>query len=296
MSALNIFSNRNPLNGNTPAQDEMIRRSYELMKSQEASGQSAQAQPVETKTTTTGVPAKGVKVYRAPANIKVGYVNGGNNNSSDETTSDIAQIYEVLAPMAGDYMNAQAEQIGMAQQSMGPLAANTMGTTTSGLGNYTYNRLMRPQVDTMRDELRVQGYAAQLNKLLSDKLNEARNRYNRSSSGNGNKTSGGKSGSGVTKIDDVEDEEKKGGGKKTGDDNVSSVSTVPSTAKQGEYNVGTATVNGETRIVTKNNKDNSYRISGVGSYRPGSSDWEDAKKKYNVKLNAYPGSNPLLTF
>ena len=99
---------------------------------------------------------------------------------------DITQIYETLAPMAGDYMNAQAEQIGMAQQSMGPLAANVQGSTTSGLGNYTYNRLMRPQVDTMRDEIRVQGYANQLNRLLSDALNNARNNYNRSGGGGGN--------------------------------------------------------------------------------------------------------------
>lgn len=103
--------------------------------------------------------------------------------TSAPVSSDVAQVYEVLAPMAGDYANAQAEQIGMAQQSMGPLAAQTMGTTTSGLGNYTYNRLMRPQVDVMRDEILVQGYANQLNRLLSDELNKARDRYNKSGSG-----------------------------------------------------------------------------------------------------------------
>lgn len=105
--------------------------------------------------------------------------------------NDITEIYETLAPMAGDYANAQAEQIGMAQQSMGPLAAQTMGTTTSGLGNYTYNRLLRPQVDTMRDEIMVQGYANQLNRLLSDRLNEARNRYNKSQNSGGGTTPGG---------------------------------------------------------------------------------------------------------
>lgn len=115
---------------------------------------------------------------------------------------EITKIYETLAPMAGDYANAQAEQIGMAQKSMGPLAANTMGTTTSGLGNYTYNRLMRPQVDTMRDEIMVQGYANQLNRLLSDKLNEARNRYNRSGNGGGDDDDDpdNKGTTGVTKI------------------------------------------------------------------------------------------------
>jgi hypothetical protein len=98
---------------------------------------------------------------------------------------EITQIYETLAPMAGDYANAQAEQIGQAQRSIGPMAANVMGQSqTAGLGNYTYNRLMRPQVDTMRDEIRTQGYANQLNRLLSDALNNARNRYNKSGGGN----------------------------------------------------------------------------------------------------------------
>lgn len=98
---------------------------------------------------------------------------------------EITQIYETLAPMAGDYANAQAEQIGQAQRSMGPMAANVMGQSqTSGLGNYTYNRLMRPQVDSMRDEILVQGYTNRLNRLLSDALSNAQRNYNRSGGGN----------------------------------------------------------------------------------------------------------------
>lgn len=128
---------------------------------------------------------------------------------------DITQIYETLAPMAGQYANAQAEQIGQAQQSMGPLAANTMGTTTSGLGNYTYNRLMRPQVDVMRDEILVEGYRNQLNRALSDAYNTARRNYSRrSSGGNGNKTSNSGKKTGVTTIGDVVDKST-GSGKTT---------------------------------------------------------------------------------
>lgn len=99
---------------------------------------------------------------------------------------NITQIYETLAPMAGQYANAQAEQIGQAQQSMGPLAAATMGQSqTSGLGNYTYNRLMRPQVDVMRDEILVEGYRNRLNRALSDAYNTARKNYNRRAGGGG---------------------------------------------------------------------------------------------------------------
>ncbi len=134
-------------------------------------------------------------------------------------TDDITQIYETLAPMAGQYANAQAEQIGQAQRSMGPLAANTMGTTTAGLGNYTYNRLMRPQVDVMRDEILVEGYRNQLNRALSDAYNTARKNYSRSSSGgsgsgSGNKTSNSGKNTGVTTIGDVVDKST-GSGKTT---------------------------------------------------------------------------------
>lgn len=100
-------------------------------------------------------------------------------------TEDITQIYETLAPMAGQYANAQAEQIGQAQQSMGPLAAQTMGSTTSGLGNYTYNRLMRPQIDVMRDEILVEGYRNQLNQALSSAYKTAQRNYNRRAGGGG---------------------------------------------------------------------------------------------------------------
>ena len=135
----------------------------------------------------------------------------------------MAEIYKVLAPMSTDYANAQAEQIGQAQRSMGTLAGRTMGNSqTAGLGNYTYNRLIRPQVDTMRDELLVKGYTAQLNKLLSDSLSSAKSNYRKKSSGSG---SGGSSSgttddpdnqgtSGVTKIEGVEDKST-GSGKTT---------------------------------------------------------------------------------
>lgn len=203
---------------------------------------------------------------------------------------EVTKIYETLAPMAGDYLNAQAEQIGQAQKSMGTLAGNVMGQSqTSGLGNYTYNRLMRPQVDVMRDEIMVKGYANQLNRLLSDALNNARKNYNKRSSGGGG-------GSGGTNEDTTKEYTDAGAGTdKSKKKAIDTVSTLPSTAKEGEYNVGTATVNGQTRIITKT-KDGKYHVQGLGSYRSGSSEWENVKNKYGVKLNPYPGQNPLLTF
>lgn len=111
------------------------------------------------------------------------------------TPDQIAETYEVLAPMATDYANANLERAGQAQASYGPLAQAAMGDSqTAGIGNYTYNRLVRPAVDTMRDQLIVEGYSAALNKQLNDALNKAKENYNRAArhySGGGTKKTSG---------------------------------------------------------------------------------------------------------
>lgn len=211
------------------------------------------------------------------------------------TPDQITETYEVLAPMATDYANANLERAGQAQASYGPLAQAAMGDSqTAGIGNYTYNRLVRPAVDTMRDQLIVEGYSNSLNKQLSDTLNKARENYNRATRRRNNGGGGGGGGTDGITIEDelIDDPNNNGGYSGTGTDTVS---TLPSTANKGEYNVGTATVNGQTRIVTKE-KDGRFHIQGVASYRSGSQEWKDAQKKYNIKLNPYPGSNIWTTF
>lgn len=119
------------------------------------------------------------------------------------TPQDIIETYEVLAPMATDYANANLERAGQAQASYGPLAQAAMGgSQTAGIGNYTYNRLVRPAVDTMRDQLIVEGYSAALNKQLSDSLNEAKKNYNRAARryNNNPSTTTTTTGGGQTKI------------------------------------------------------------------------------------------------
>ena len=122
---------------------------------------------------------------------------------------EITATYEVLAPMATDYANANLERAGQAQASYGPLAQAAMGDSqTAGIGNYTYNRLVRPAVDTMRDQLIVEGYSAALNKQLSDSLNEAKKNYNRAARRHSNNPSTNPSntpGGGQTKITGSED-------------------------------------------------------------------------------------------
>lgn len=149
---------------------------------------------------------------------------------------DITKIYETLAPMAGDYANAQAEQIGQAQRSMGTLAGQTMGATTSGLGNYTYNRLMRPQIDVMRDEILVEGYRNQLNKVLSDAYKTAQRNYANSTSNTG--TTSNSKGSGVTTITGI-------GEHSTGSGNVTRWSKLPDSYQWEDEN-------GEWHTATRN--------------------------------------------
>lgn len=128
---------------------------------------------------------------------------------------EIAATYEVLAPMSTDYANANLERAGQAQASYGPLAEAAMGgSRTAGIGNYTYNRLVRPAVDTMRDQLIVEGYSAALNKQISDSLRNAQENYNRAArrygrtGGGTNKNPGtSKPGTGQTKIGGSQDKQ-----------------------------------------------------------------------------------------
>lgn len=212
------------------------------------------------------------------------------------TPDQITETYEVLAPLATDYANANLERAGQAQASYGPLAQAAMGDSqTAGIGNYTYNRLVRPAVDTMRDQLIVEGYSAALNKQLSDSLNAAKNNYSRAASRYSSGGGGTAGGDGLIIDEELLDDVDVEGSQGYSSDGTDTVSTLPSTAREGEYNVGTATVNGETRIVTKE-KNGNYHIQGVGSYPPNSSSWKDAQKNYNIKLNPYPGANPWLIF
>lgn len=131
---------------------------------------------------------------------------------------DINETYQVLAPMSTDYANANLERAGQAQSSYGPLAEAAMGDSqTAGIGNYTYNRLVRPSVDVMRDQLVVEGLSSALNKQISDSLNAARENYNRAArrySRSGGGTTGDNDnkpkGNGNTGIDGYGDKETQG--------------------------------------------------------------------------------------
>ena len=95
------------------------------------------------------------------------------------TPEEIIEAYDVLANDVRDYTAQQAQAIGNSQRSIGGLAevvANPSGQT-SGLANYTYNRLLRPTVNTLSTALETQGRSQGMDRYLKDELMKAKAAY-----------------------------------------------------------------------------------------------------------------------
>lgn len=117
------------------------------------------------------------------------------------TPDDIIEAYKVLAQNVQDNAAREAARIGNAQRSLGTLAERVASPSgqTYGLANYTYDRTMRPVVDSTAKALVTQGLATGLQTNLSDALREAKNRYedarNRATASSGGSGGGGTTGS-----------------------------------------------------------------------------------------------------
>ena len=95
------------------------------------------------------------------------------------TPEEIIQAYDVLVQEGNDYAAREAAKVGNSQRSIGGLAeavANPSGQT-SGLANYTYNRLLRPTVDTLAASLTTTGKTQARDRYLKDELMKAKNAY-----------------------------------------------------------------------------------------------------------------------
>lgn len=94
-------------------------------------------------------------------------------------TQEIIDAYNVLAQNVEDKTAAEAAKIGNSQRSLGLMAERVASPSgqTSGLANYTYNRTLRPTLETTTTSLITQGKAAALQKELADKLRAAKNNY-----------------------------------------------------------------------------------------------------------------------
>lgn len=95
------------------------------------------------------------------------------------TPEEIMEAYDVLAGEVSNDMAQRAQAVGNSQRSIGGLAevvANPSGQT-SGLANYTYNRLLRPTVDTLTTNLITTGKSQGMDRYLKDELMKAKNAY-----------------------------------------------------------------------------------------------------------------------
>lgn len=92
---------------------------------------------------------------------------------------ELIEAYNVIAQSTNDYVEQEAAKIGNSQRSLGTLAervASPSGQTAS-LANYTYDRTLRPVVDTLTTELVTKGKAQALQNTLDAALRNAKNNY-----------------------------------------------------------------------------------------------------------------------
>ena len=92
------------------------------------------------------------------------------------------EIQDAYAVVVQDIQNQTAQEaarIGNSQRSLGTLAERVASPSgqTSGLANYTYDRTMRPVVDSLTTSLTTAGKAAGLEELLKSKLRDAKRNY-----------------------------------------------------------------------------------------------------------------------
>lgn len=95
---------------------------------------------------------------------------------------EIMDAYNVVIEDLQTNTANRAAAIGNSQRSLGTLAERVASPSgqTSGLANYTYDRTMRPVIDTLSASLTTTGKAQGLENLLSSKLREAKNNYENS--------------------------------------------------------------------------------------------------------------------
>ena len=200
--------------------------------------------------------------------------------------------------------NSQGQRTGEIAQdtyNLGTAVPSNLGGL-GGSGSYFTSRYQTPQTNEIVANLKATAQAQALNDAMNNALAQAKQRYN-----NAYKAAQKRSGYPISPTNPanptnptnpklpISTNGKKGEGTKLEGGAPDTVSTLPKNATKGAYNVGSAIVGGNTRIVTKE-PNGMYHVQGLGSYRDGSSIWEQVKKKYNVKLNPYPGSSVWTTF
>lgn len=95
---------------------------------------------------------------------------------------EIMDAYNVVIEDLQTNTANRAAAIGNSQRSLGTLAERVASPSgqTSGLANYTYDRTMRPVIDSLSASLTTTGKAQALENLLTTRLREAKNNYENS--------------------------------------------------------------------------------------------------------------------
>ena len=95
---------------------------------------------------------------------------------------EIMDAYNVVIEDLQTNTANRAAAIGNSQRSLGTLAERVASPSgqTSGLANYTYDRTMRPTIDSLSASLTTTGKAQALENLLTTKLRDAKNNYENS--------------------------------------------------------------------------------------------------------------------
>lgn len=95
---------------------------------------------------------------------------------------EIMDAYNVVIEDLQTNTANRAAAIGNSQRSLGTLAERVASPSgqTSGLANYTYDRTMRPTIDSLSASLTTTGKAQALENLLATKLRDAKNNYENS--------------------------------------------------------------------------------------------------------------------
>ena len=125
---------------------------------------------------------------------------------------DIEAVYNDLSQVPQQTADQAIGEIGASQAAQGPSAAAMGASGGSGIGNYTYNRLVDPTVQQLRTQLVATGRSEALNRAINLALQQAQERYRNASNSYANRPSGNGGGNGgngtITGVDETVTEER----------------------------------------------------------------------------------------
>lgn len=109
---------------------------------------------------------------------------------------DIEAVYNDLSQVPQQTADQAIGEIGASQAAQGPSAAAMGASGGSGIGNYTYNRLVDPAVQQLRTQLVATGRSEALNRAINLALQQAQERYRNAYNSYANRPSGNGGGGG----------------------------------------------------------------------------------------------------